>query len=167
MNPVGDAYRFVAPVGVVSPTFFFRETDTVHSTFFSQIFFDFQRSISHSISPKFSGKTPYVKILFRAWSYTTTSFGKHTVENWTFLATSVTSKAEVSLGWRCHFDLHLDSGCQSSTDEPCWLRIPIRCTRRRCFPYFFFFGNWYSAFNFLFTNFVWFSKIGFSLGCHT
>ena len=33
---------------------------TVHSEFFSQILFDFIRMVSHSISPKFSGKIPYV-----------------------------------------------------------------------------------------------------------
>ena len=33
---------------------------TVHSEIFSQTFFDFKRMVSHSISPKFSGKIPYV-----------------------------------------------------------------------------------------------------------
>ena len=33
---------------------------TVHSEFFSQILFDLKRMVSHSISPKFSGKIPYV-----------------------------------------------------------------------------------------------------------
>ena len=33
---------------------------TVHSEIFSQILFDFKRMVSHSISPKFSGKIPYV-----------------------------------------------------------------------------------------------------------
>ena len=33
---------------------------TVHSEIFSQILFDFKRMVSYSISPKFSGKIPYV-----------------------------------------------------------------------------------------------------------
>ena len=33
---------------------------TVHSEIFSQTLFDFKRMVSHSISPKSSGKIPYV-----------------------------------------------------------------------------------------------------------
>ena len=38
--------------------------DTVHSEISSQILFDFKRMVSHSISPKFSGKIPYVLSMF-------------------------------------------------------------------------------------------------------
>ena len=37
-----------------------RTSFTVHSEIFSQTLFDFKRMVSHSISPKFSGKIPYV-----------------------------------------------------------------------------------------------------------
>ena len=46
--------------GVTKGTDHYRIFATVHSEIFSQTLFDFKRMVSHSISPKFSGKIPYV-----------------------------------------------------------------------------------------------------------
>ena len=43
-----------------SPFVLKKQINTVHSEIFSQTLFDFKRMVSHSISPKFSGKIPYV-----------------------------------------------------------------------------------------------------------